>query len=343
MPAQLIPKVEDALAAQQRIEQSLRTIAGVTGVSAASSLPLTASARQMTLTIPGAPGLTGNADRDAVLVDYLGARAEYPHVLGMRIVEGRSFEPVRRDGVLEGLIDRRLARQFFPRGGALGAKIPLNNDEKQVLTVVGVVEQARLYVVHQDGRPQVYMRAEDFGYRSLSYVVRTTRDPMALVPEVRAAIRSIDPRVAVADLRPMDEIVADVLRRHRISAVLISAFAGGALLLAGVGLFGIVSGSVTRRRHELALRLAVGADYGRLIRLVLAEGAVLVIVGMAIGAPVVYMSAGMLRSILVGMSPLDPPTLLVVAAGLTMVALAACYIPARRVFTIDPAQSLRQE
>src|SRR6185436_13038957 len=216
----------------QRIEQSLQTIAGVTAVGATSSLPLTASASQNTVTIPGAPGLTGNTDRDTPLVDFIGIRAGYVEVMGMRVVEGRAFERVRRDGVREVLIDRSLARQFFPGSSALGAKIPSGNDGKDVLTVVGVVEQARLYDVHQDGRPQVYLRAEDSGYRTLAFVVRSRRDPQSLVSEVRSVIRQIDPRLALADVRTMDEVVDNAVRRQRISAVLLSGFAVGALLLA---------------------------------------------------------------------------------------------------------------
>jgi putative ABC transport system permease protein len=341
MPTQFIPKAEEALALQERVEQALRTIGGVTGVSAASALPLTAGASQTTVTIPGAPGITGNADRDAPLVDYMGARAGYVEVMGMRLVEGRAFERLRPDGVREALIDRNLARQFYPMSSALGAKIPFGKDQN--VTVVGVFDQARLYDVYQDGRPQLYLRAEDFGYRTLGFVVRTRRDPRTLVPEVRAAIRQIDPRLALADVRTMDEVVGDAVRRQRISAVLISGFAAGALMLTAMGLFGIVSGSVTRRRHELALRLAVGADYGRLVRLVLGEGAALVGVGVLIGLPGIYIATGLLRGVLVGVSPLDPLTLGSVALGLGVVTMIACYVPARRVLRIDPAQSLRQE
>jgi putative ABC transport system permease protein len=341
MPPQLIPRVEDAFALQERLDQALRSIPGVTGVTATSALPLTAGASQTTVRIPGAPGNTGNADRDAPLVDYLGVRADYVEVMRMRVVEGRGFERVRRGEVREALIDTNLARQFFPRGGALGAKIPFGNN--QDVTVVGVVDQARLYDVHQDGRPQVYLRAEDFGYRTLAFVLRSARDPQSLVADVRSAVRRTDPRLALAEVRPMDAIVTDALRRQRISAVLLSGFALGALLLAMMGLFGIVSGSVTRRRRELALRLAVGADYGRLLRLVLGEGAGLVLLGVLIGLPGIYIAGRVLRGVLVGVSPLDPATLAAVACGLALVSLIACYLPARRVLAIDPAQSLRQE
>ena len=141
----------------------------------------------------------------------------------------------------------------------------------------------------------------------------------------------------------MDEVVGDAVRQQRISAVLISGFALGALLLAALGLFGVISGSVTRRRHELAVRLAVGADHSRLLRLVLREGATLVGLGVLIGLPGIYTAGMLMRGVLVGVSPMDPATLFGVSLGLAVVAMLACYMPARRVLRIDPAQSLRQE
>ncbi len=141
----------------------------------------------------------------------------------------------------------------------------------------------------------------------------------------------------------MDEIVGDSLRQQRISAVLIAGFALGGLLLAAMGLFGVVSASVTQRRHEIAVRLALGADYGRVLRLVLAEGARLILLGVLIGMPGTHFAGRAMNSVLVGVSPSDPATLGGVGLGLAAVALAACYLPARRVLRIEPAQSLRQE
>jgi putative ABC transport system permease protein len=343
IPQQFVSQAPDVLAVQERIERALAAIPGVAGVTATSALPLTAGAGQTTIRIPGAPGNTGNNERDAPLVDVIGTRARYVEVMGMRLVSGRTFEPVRREGVREALIDTLLARQFFPTGDPLGARIPYGPKEAPPLTVVGVVEQARLYDVHQDGRPQLFVRSEDWGYRSLSYVLRTGRDPRTAVPDVRSAIRGVDPRLAIAEVRTLEDVVGNALRKQRISAVLISGFALGALLLAAMGLSGVVSASVTRRRHELAVRLAVGADHSRLMRLVLGEGAALVAAGVLIGAPAVYIAGRMIRGVLVGVSPFDPLTLLAVTAGLASVTMLACYAPARRVLRIDPAQSLRQD
>lgn len=341
MPPPLYPKPADVLALQERIDAALKAIPGVTAVSAVDALPLTNRANQTTITIPGSPGITGNKEKDSPLVDYIGARAGYIETIGMRLVAGRAFETARHENAREALIDTHLAKQFFPTGNPLGATIPFRDSQ---LTVVGVVEQTRLYDVHQDGRPQLFVRAEDWGsYNNLSYVVRSGRDPQNLIADVRAALRQIDSRLALSQIKTMNEIIDDALRQQRVSAVMIAGFALGALLLAAMGLFGVVSNSVTRRRHELAVRLTLGADHGQVLHLVVGEGARLVGLGVLISVPGIYALGTVLRSILVGISPADPPTLAAVTLGLSLVALAACYLPARRVLGIDPAQSLRQE
>jgi putative ABC transport system permease protein len=187
------------------------------------------------------------------------------------------------------------------------------------------------------------VREEDWGYRPMSFVVKTSRPPESIVNEVRAAVRGVEARVAVGEVRTMEEIVTNVLRQQQTSALLIGAFALGALLLASLGLFGVVSGSVTRRRHELAVRLALGAEHGRVVRLVIGEGALLVAIGVLIGIPGIYAAGGVLRGVLIDISPFDPPTLAAVVGGLAAVTLIACYVPARRVLGIDPAQALRAE
>jgi len=141
----------------------------------------------------------------------------------------------------------------------------------------------------------------------------------------------------------MNDIVKQSLTPQAIGGALISTFAVGALLLAAMGIFGVVSGSVTRRRHELAVRLVLGANHGRTLRLVMKEGAILVMVGLLIGAPGIYIGGGLIRGLLVGVSPSDPLTLVAAALGLLLVTMAACYVPARRALRIEPAQLLRQE
>ena len=248
-PPEFFPQMNDVIAFQDRVQRALAAIPGVIGTSAASTLPLTATAGQAAITIPGAPGNTGDPEQDKLLTDIVGLRANYVEVMGMRLIAGRTFTEFRQNSVTEAIIDTAIARRFFPDGNAVGATIRMN---ERSYTIIGVVEQARLYEVHADGRSQMLVRAEYIG-GALFYVMRTTREPHSLLPEIQSAVHRIDPRVSVGDPRSMDDIVQASLSPQAISGTLISAFAVGALLLSSMGLFGVVSGSVTRRRHELAV------------------------------------------------------------------------------------------
>jgi putative ABC transport system permease protein len=337
------PGAEGIHALHDRIQNELAALPGVISVGAAPGLPLTGTgASQTGVTFPGAPGITGDSDVDAPLVDWTAVRAGYFEAIGARLLEGRTFDGPPREGVTEIVIDRTLARQFFPTSSAIGATATFGSDGAEV---IGVVDHIRRVDIHREGLPQVWLRndAEGPTWFSMSWVIRTRRPPMSHIPEVRNTIRAIDPRLPLEQVRTMDEIVGDALRQQRISAVLIGGISLGALLLAAMGLFGLMSGTVTRRRHELAVRIALGAGHDRILRLVMREGAALIAIGLLIGIPGVFLSGRFLQGMLYGVSPFDPLTLIAVAFGLTGVALAATYLPARRVLGIEPAGVLREE
>lgn len=339
-PPEFFPQFADAIAFQDRVLEALASIPGATGASATSALPLTGVSSIQMASAPASPVNTGDPEQDQVLTDLVAVRAHYPEVMGMRIAAGRTLSPSLQQSVTEALVDETLARRFFPDGNAIGATIQLR---QRPFTIVGVVGHARLHDLHADGRPQILVRSEAFGIRPLFYVVRASRDPDLLLRDVQTAVARLDPRVPVGDVRTMDSIVEQARSPQSIGAALIGAFAIGALLLAAMGLFGVVAGSVTRRRHELAVRLALGADRGHVLRLVMKEGTWLVVVGLLVGAPGVFATSRAIRSLLIGISPFDPLTLSAAACGLLIAALATCYIPARRAFAIDPARLLRQE
>jgi len=340
MGPRLFPKEPEAFAFQERVENALAALPGVHSVSATTALPLSGSAGLVTISIPGAPGNTGDSQRDAVIVDVISTRARYAELMGMRVLAGRGFDVAHRSDVREVLIDRHLATQFFPTGTPLGASIPMDHKSH---VIVGVVDQARLYNLHQDGRPQIFVRAEDWTPYMPYFALKTDANPEALVSDVRRVIRQIDPRIPVSSVRTMDEIVNDALRQPRISTVLIGGFALGALLLVALGVFGLIAGSVANRHGELAVRIALGASHQRLLRLVVGEGALLVGIGMLIAIPGIFASGGFIRGLLVGVTPWDPSTLLAVALGLALVTMTACYVPARKVLALDPAPLLRQQ
>ena len=339
VPEDRYPDAAAVNALHGRVERELAALPGVRAVGAGEALPLTAEASQTGVAFPQAPGNSGDEDRDQPLIDYIPTRRGYFDALGIRLLAGRTFAN-GEGGMAEAVIDRTLAAAFFPSGSPLGATAVVGGD---TVTVVGVVEHARQYDVHRDDRPQVYLRNEDDPESTLAWALRTDREPLSLVSEARTAIWRVDPQLAVAEIRPMDQVVKESLRQQRVSAVLIAGFSLGALLLAGMGLYGVVAGSVMRRRHEMAVRIALGAEHTQVLRLVIREGMALVLLGILAGVPGVWASVRLIDAVLVGISPFDPITLGAVAASLTLVALAACYLPARRVAGIEPAGLLRQE
>lgn len=327
-----------------RILANLAAIPGVEATGALSVLPLTADADQTTIAFPGAPGNTGQPDHDAPLADVVAATEGALEALGVRLIDGRGFgrapHTPAADGPDEALIDHTFAQEFFPGRSAVGAPVLMNGD---TLRVVGVVRQPRIYDVHEDARGQVWRRNRDYTYASLRYVARSGRTTASLSSDVRTAVRRADPSLPVSQLRPIERLVQESLSRQRLSATLIAGFAVGALILAAMGLFGIVSAAVTRRRPELGVRMALGADAGRVLRMVVGDGLALVGFGLLLGLPGVWAAGRVLDSVLVGVSPFDPLTLAAVGLALATVALVACWIPARRVTRIDPARSLRSE
>lgn len=328
-------------ASQERLQRELAALPGVEAVGATTALPLTANANQTDIGFPGAPGNTGVAERDNPLVDTAYTQPGYFEAMGIRVLEGRVFSGAPRDDVREVVIDRTLAERFFPGGGAVGAKAGFERGE---VRVIGVVDHARYYDVYRDGRGQVYLQnSPKAAAGALSWALRTRRDADALVPEVRAAVARVDAGLPLSEVRTVEALVDGSLQQQKLSAVLLGGFSLGALLLAAMGLYGVVAGTVQRRRHELAVRLALGADRRSVVGLVLREGAWLVGLGLVVGVPGLYFMARAAGAVLVGISAFDPLTLGAVALGLGGVALLACWVPARRVAGIDPAGALRQE
>jgi putative ABC transport system permease protein len=342
IPTSGYPELEDAVAMQRMIRDELGALPGVRAVGATNTLPLHPGARpsQTTFEFPGAPGLTGDPDHDAPLTDWMRITPGYLEAMGVRVVAGRGFEESPSEG-LEALIDRTLAQRFFPGADPIGFRIPAGEDAYS--TIVGVVEHARFYDVHQDGRPQLYVSLDDMPLRNLYFTVRADRPPQSMIPDVQSAVRRLDPGLAISEMRPMEDVVSASVAEQRLSATLIGGFALGALLLAAMGLFGVVAGTVVRRRHEIAVRLALGSDHRGVLRLVVGEGARLVLLGIAVGIPGIYLSARAIRGVLIGVSPFDPLTLVSVAVGLVCVGLVACYLPARRAARVDPMIALRAE
>lgn len=333
---QRYPDAAAAGAVLDRLQEEFSRLPGVSHIGATSALPLSATASQGQVTFPGAPGNTGKSDADTPMVDLIAVRPGYFEALGIDVLAGHTFARTAPAGANEAILDRTLAAQFFPAGDAIGRTVRFDDT---TYAIVAVVDHARMYDLHKDGRAQVYFRSPQ---SAPTWALRTTREPEGLIPEVRAAVRRVDPGLPVAEVESMAALVSQSIRQQRLSATLVGGFSVAALLLATMGLFGVVAGAVTRRRHEIAVRLALGAEHGQVIRLVLREGALLVVAGLIAGVPGIYFAGRLASGTLVGVSPFDAATLAAVIAGLLAVTFVACYLPARRVAGIEPAGLLRR-
>jgi len=224
----------------------------------------------------------------------------------------------------------------------LGRRLDDSLGESQ--EIVGVVGDVRLTSLDGDVRPTIYLPFAQLPVGALTFVMRTSLEsPAALGRAVAAAVRDIDPAQPVTDIRPLDEVVARSLTRPRIASTALALFAAAALLLAAIGVYGVVAYGVSQRRAEFGIRLALGARPTDVVRLVLRQSLTMVAGGILAGTALAVPASATLRSLLYGVSPGDPLTMVLVALVLVVSGLGASYLPARRGTRVDPVSALRAE
>jgi predicted permease len=278
------------------------------------------------------------ADSSAVVAtNWVGP--DYFRVLGIRLLEGRTFAERGDSDVV--IVNRAMARHFWPGGSAVGRRLRWLGD--RWMTVIGVAEDVHALGAGSDiNRFQIHVPRRP-ALPQASLIVRGSGDPMALAPALKAAAASLDRDVPLRDLTRVEDALAKSIAGPRFNMALLTAFAGLALLLAAVGLYGVISYAVTQRTREIGIRLALGASHRSVLRYVVASGMLPALLGVAIGLVTSLGATRALRSLLFNLSPHDPLTLATVVALLAAVALAACWIPARRATRVDPMTALRAE
>jgi len=240
------------------------------------------------------------------------------------------------------VINETFARREWPNGSALGQRIRFV-DSEQWLTVVGVARDAKHFGPSDEPRPQAYIPYMQAPQIFTSVVVRANRDAMALAPAIREAIWRVDRDQPVWKVRTMESLVDDALGSKRVLLGLIGAFATVAVLLAGVGIFGVMSFAVTQRTHEVGVRMALGARGSEVLRLIVGQGLRLTAIALVIGLIAASGAMRLLANQLFGVTPSDPVTFAAVPLVLGAVATIACYLPARRASRLDPLVALRRE
>jgi putative ABC transport system permease protein len=269
----------------------------------------------------------------------------------MRIpLRGRDFTSADREGSAPvAIINRAFAHHYWPGEDALGKQLKHGRPDSSVpwMTVIGVVDDVRQYGMEAEPRPELYLSYLQSGspgfFAPRDLVVRTRGEPYAQVATVRRIVRAFDADMPLSEVRSGADIVAGSVAQRRLNMLLIAGFAGAALLLAALGVYGVVSQAVARRTREIGVRIALGADGRDVLRMVLRQGTVMIGAGLLLGLAGALFGAGLLEALLYGVSPLDPATFVTVAALIAAVALLATFVPARRALRVDPVVALQSD
>jgi len=330
---------------RQALER-IQALPGVRGVAAISFLPLTLQGRTTGISIEGiappAPGQVPFADFRSVSPGYFAAM-EIP------LLRGRDFSwDDAPQSSLVVIVSQTMARTFWPSGDAIGKHIKLGAADENMpwITVVGIVGDVRQLELIGLPRPAMYFAAaQDAGTGDTlrDWVIRASGDPSALASAVRSTIWAIDPNLPISRVQTMEQIHSAVLGPQQFNFSLVGLFGVLALILAAVGLYGVTAYSVTQRKHEIGIRIALGAQPSDVLRLVVGQVTKLVLLGLAIGTLAALILTRLLASLLYGTSTHDPLSFAGVAALLLLVAVIASYIPARRAMRVDPMVALRYE
>jgi putative ABC transport system permease protein len=331
---------------RQMLER-VRSLPGVKSATAINHLPLAGDLWDKTFIIEGRPT---PAPADLPGAVYRVATPGYFQTMGIRLLQGRDISDVDAAGASPVVvINETMARTYWPSQNPLGQRIAFTSDKNSTwMTVIGVVKDPVLHDWTGKPYPELYVSAfqdGDFLGKTdyITLVVRTAGDPAAMTSSVKSAIWSFDANLPITNVFTMDDVVAQANAQPRFEMLLLSLFAGVALVLAAVGIYGVMSYSVARRTHEIGIRISLGAARADVLLLVIRQGLILALAGSGVGIASALILARLMTKLLYGVAPTDPVTFAGVAALLISVALLACYIPARRAMRFDPMVALRYE
>jgi predicted permease len=322
--------------------QRVRSLPGVESASGIDSLPFDEGGSTQPIAVEGRP-MVPMSEQPEVAVRAI--EPEFIRTMRIPILQGRAFsnaDTADRPGVI--LISQAMAKRIWPGENPIGKRLTLTfapEKSREVVGVVGDVKQDGLDVTEPIAT--LYVPIAQSASPFLTLVARTTSQPTALASAIANAVHEVDREQPVLDVITMDEIVSDSLSHQRFNMLLLGAFAGLALLLAAIGIYSVLSYSVRRRVGEIGVRMALGAQRGDILRMILGQGTKLALIGTGIGIAAAFGLTRLMASQLFGVTATDPVTFLSVAALIVLVALAACYIPARRATRVDPMVALRYE
>jgi putative ABC transport system permease protein len=331
----------------QQLTERLKALPGVVNASVVFQLPLSGSGATTGLTIEGGPAHP--SDRPNAVIHMVDP--EYFRTMGIPLVKGRTF--TERDVLNSApvlIINNTMAHQHFPNEDPIGKRIapgfstvPMNDDGPEMREIVGVVGDVKHQNLQGPAQPEFYFPQAQMPMSSLTVVIRAAGDLRTLQNAARAVVQSLDKNAPVFSVRTLEELVGRSVASPRFNTLLLGMFAGVALVLTAVGLYGVISYSVAQNTQQIGIRMALGAQTGDVFKLIVGHGTLLTLVGVVIGLGAAYGLTRLMSSLLHGVGATDPSTFAGVAMLLMLVAFIACYLPARRATRIDPVVALRYE
>jgi len=315
-------------------------IAGVRAAAATHRLPMMGNSGFGGVRIEGKPE---SRPGETPIVIYRSITPGYFNVLGIPILRGRTFDAIESEGTkAAAIINQRMAARFWPGEDPIGKRLrTLPNNPW--LTVVGVVADSKEAGLANDSQIGMYVPYGLMPINAMTMIVNTAVDPDSIFGVLREEIRKLDPDLAIAGMRPLEAVVAESIRARSFTAGLLTVFAGIALLLAAAGLYGLLAYAVNQRAREIGLRMALGADRTAVLKQIVGEGLRLILPGIVLGSAGALAATWLLSGLLFGVTATDPVTFVAIAALMTVIGTAACYVPARRAAAVDPAVALSND
>lgn len=343
LPQEKYPEDHQVAAFYRQALEGIAALPGVQSVGAVNHLPLSGETTNVYFTVEGRPIRSSD---DEIFTGYRSVSPDYFSAMGIPLKRGRAFDgrdTENSPGVV--IINETMAGRFWPGEDPLGKRLKQGDLQSKSpwLTVVGVIGDVRHSALTQEPKPEMYLPYQHEPLRTMFLAVRTTGNPTSLTPAARSMILAVDKQQPVSNVRSMEEVISDANFGRRTTSALLVIFAALALVLAAVGIYGVLSYTVAQRRKEIGIRMALGAQAGDVLKMFLREGLVVVSIGIIIGLALSLVAGRLLSSMLYGVSATDPLTLAGVSVFLLLVAMVACIIPARRATRLDPADILRYE
>jgi putative ABC transport system permease protein len=341
LPSSKYAKEEQMADFYKRVMGRIETLPGVESVGATWMLPLSGQDAGSGMDIEGRPHA---APGEGLRSTFSSVSARYFRTMGIPLVRGRDFtdqDTATTPGVV--IINETFARRYFPGEDPLGKRMKRGGENRPWLTIVGIVGDVRHLSLADEPRTEFYLSSLQTPYPFMNVVVRTASDPVNLMTAIRQEVWAVDRDQPVANVETMRQRVADALAGARFNTLLLGLFAAVAMILSAVGIYGIMAYSVIQRTHEIGIRMALGAGQRDILRMVVGQGMRLALVGVALGLFASFALTRVMASLLYGVTATDPLTFAGVALALLIVALLACYLPARRATKVDPMVALRYE